>query len=749
MKEFGNDSAFEINTSPHKASIQETANKTETSKETKKILSPQEKVLRILESESVFETINGHTVADIEALKNPALWKRNVNKRIGLDHAKFSPGVAFELLQGMEIIPKDEYEKALQEGRGAHEIPLFNIPASAKDAFDENKIKEKNYALDPWELYSQVPWEKIDTEAKNGDIIGGKELFLATEIFRKLRGHRNENGELMIFDKTMNVFKKITATKLRELGYLSTKDNNSITRTLIMHCPNLLESGLIKLTDFETITNDIGGEISRKEFVSSNPEKPFSVMIDSVRYYIGRNYFIDGEEKIPIQNIKVVILDNKSAGIVKMHNGREELVYTFDLLSNEEKEAKKKVVTSKNEDKQFSNADLSARTSIGKKEISQRLEKYSASAIIPQKKGEGPQKYAERLSGLARYDYVHQVTKKLSAEAGVGIHNLSWREQLQIAEMEYDSGVMEKDQRFMQFAKNYKLNGLRAFLSLEYGQEMGEKILKIGEKFDQSTADAIFTKYAELVDYAQKSGEYLAEQFNINDKDKAQKIAEHLLRRGKVLLSLCADEDLDLEKIYTKLDSIRGEVEIFTATLKSAKDDGMEIVFEIIKDLKIEEKTITKRNNLTQEEKDKLTKIFSDNYKDIFAENPVAYERVLKDFEAEIDDLEGQTVYVMKYKNEIIAFCRFAPISKREVYGGSLNVSKDVQGLSVGDYFIGSTLEKVSREYDIKIKTRKDNPANSNYQKKGFLIIGTHKENDGVEYLDMLLPAKNQLQKAA
>lgn len=343
--------------------------------------------------------------------------------------------------------------------------------------------------------------------------------------------------------------------------------------------------------------------------------------------------------------------------------------------------------------------------------------------------------------------------KLVEMDFNISLSKFDLRTQYQFLQFIKDSGPAKINdvRKFVGISDNKNSNQYRfkAFLSLEHGgQEMGKKILEIGEKFNQTTADTVFAKYAELVGYAQKSGEYLTEKFSINDKNNAQKIAEQLLQRGKALLALCADEDLTPEQIYQKLEDIKGEVEIFTVTLKSAKDDGIKIDFEMVKDLRIEKKVMTARNDLTQEEKDNLIKICTDNYKDIFAKNPEAYERVVKDFRAEIDNLEGQMVYVMKYQNKIIAFCRFAPLSEQEVYGGSLNVSKNVQGLSVGNYFIKSTLDEVSNQYDIRIRTRKDNPANNNYQKKGFLVMGETKADDGVEYYNMLLPAKNQLQKA-
>jgi len=350
------------------------------------------------------------------------------------------------------------------------------------------------------------------------------------------------------------------------------------------------------------------------------------------------------------------------------------------------------------------------------------------------------------------YKYIMSkpIRENLQAEFGFRMQDFSIEEQYYFLQFIKTKAVLEMEgiKNFLNLANGYKdkINRIRSFLSLEHGgQEMGQKILDIGNKFDQETADKIFAKYAQLADYAQDSAKYLSQQFNIQDETQIQKIADHLLRRGKALLSVCAEENLTALQVIEKLEGIKGEVEILSATLKSAKEDGIKINPEIIQGLKIEKRA----DNLNEKEKKAIVKIFQDNYRKIFADNPQAYQRVEDDFLKELENLQNQMVYIMKFNNEVVAFCRFNPLSDSEVYGGSLNVTEEIQGLNIGGYFICNTLKEVSKNYDIIIKTRKDNPANEKYQKEGFVITGEHQETDGVEYFDMLLPGKNILKKAA
>ncbi|NLC31312.1 MAG: GNAT family N-acetyltransferase, partial [Candidatus Moranbacteria bacterium] len=460
---------------------------------------------------------------------------------------------------------------------------------------------------------------------------------------------------------------------------------------------------------------------------------------------VGDDNFVFRGEKIPLENVIITQLDQNIGGVVFDFEGEKVLKYTFPLLSEEEIEQKRKKVSENDSD--LSDKKNNKICRVGKSELEMRLREWNIYSDNPKVAGESTDLYHKRMANLKSFSFVSSRTAKFINQSGVSIHQeLSWREQQWLAVSSYEFGLKGEFDKLCNFGRKYQKNGLRSFLSLEHGgQEMGQKILDIGEKYDQVTADKIFAKYAELADYAQNSARYLAKEFNIKDETKAQEIAEHLLRRGKALLAACAGEDLILEQINQKLENIKGEVEMLSNTLKLAKESGLNINPEIIKGLRIEKRV----GSLSEKEKREVIKIFEDNYKEIFADNPQAFQRVKSDFLKEIENLEGQQIYVMKFNNELIAFCRFKSLTENKVYGGSLNVIKEVQGMAIGGYFINDTLKEVSENHDIVIKTRKDNPANNRYQKEGFIITGEHRESDGVDYYEMLLPQKNSLKKAA
>jgi hypothetical protein len=134
-------------------------------------------------------------------------------------------------------------------------------------------------------------------------------------------------------------------------------------------------------------------------------------MIDGVRYYIDRNYFIYNNDKIPIENIKVSVLDPQTAGIVVKHEGREELKYVFDLLTEEEKKK-----TREEARKRLGQKRVSANIVLNKEELEKRLRPYSATEVIKRKPGESDEEYEKRRTQVSDYGYISRITKKFSYE---------------------------------------------------------------------------------------------------------------------------------------------------------------------------------------------------------------------------------------------------------------------------------------------------------------------------------------------
>lgn len=137
----------------------------------------------------------------------------------------------------------------------------------------------------------------------------------------------------------------------------------------------------------------------------------------------------------------------------------------------------------------------------------------------------------------------------------------------------------EKVEKFIADGKteDAKINRVKSFLSLEFGQDMGDKILSIGESLknplNAGTADLLFSQYAQLAGKTERMADEICQMYNeiffdrtINKVNKDE-IAQTILKRASTLLSVADEklkntEDSDKEAMTRELidDLIRNEL---------------------------------------------------------------------------------------------------------------------------------------------------------------------------------------------
>lgn len=126
---------------------------------------------------------------------------------------------------------------------------------------------------------------------------------------------------------------------------------------------------------------------------------------------------------------------------------------------------------------------------------------------------------------------------------GFVTNNLSVQEQFYF--LQYAKTVRNHEgDRLQAFVQKFGHNALRSFLSLEHGgADMGAKILRIGERYDHDVAAAIFAKYAEIIDVAERAETHVAQQFDDHATVNVRDISEKLLIDAKNLLVISADRE--------------------------------------------------------------------------------------------------------------------------------------------------------------------------------------------------------------
>jgi N-acetylglutamate synthase-like GNAT family acetyltransferase/uncharacterized protein YjaG (DUF416 family) len=312
--------------------------------------------------------------------------------------------------------------------------------------------------------------------------------------------------------------------------------------------------------------------------------------------------------------------------------------------------------------------------------------------------------------------------KKIEDDFHITLKDYSIRTQIQFLNFLSKSTVDNDDVKQLQsFLAKYQDNGLKSFLSLEHGgQEMGEKILKIGEKFDQETAEKIFAKYAQLADFAQDSAQYLSTQFCSNDQNKAQKITDHLLQRGKALLSLCADENMTAESVLKKLDAIKTEVEIFKESFRLVKSGDEEFSLENVHAIQLKIKdgpSVAKEKEMVE----KMKEIYMQNY----ANFPQEFQqKIIASLETRLQNQQAR-FYVLQHGGKAVAFNSFLPQDDDTMHFANFNVDPNYTSSKLGEAMMEASLDSVAKEYAIVAEAVPGLPITKTYlEKKHFQKTG-------------------------
>ena len=293
-----------------------------------------------------------------------------------------------------------------------------------------------------------------------------------------------------------------------------------------------------------------------------------------------------------------------------------------------------------------------------------------------------------------------------------------------------------------------KMNRVKSFLCLEIDKRNGEKIIEIGDKLSQNKSCSVFNKIAKLVDLVEKEKKDMENIFfpgktstdlRRNLIDKAQKIIVDFAD------ALEKDPEKYVDKLLATLDNTKIEIELLHSILKSAKENNENVPFEIIRDLRIETKEIGE--DLTLEEKQEILEISRKNYFDVVFEDELEKAQIVVDdlkkeffpekfLEKKEDEVKNQRAYTLKYKGRVVAFCKFKQIPGKpdELEFTSVNVSPELHGLKVGEYFISKVLEIESKKHIINGDTFVKNAAANKlyFEKVGF---EKEEENESEKYL--------------
>lgn len=336
----------------------------------------------------------------------------------------------------------------------------------------------------------------------------------------------------------------------------------------------------------------------------------------------------------------------------------------------------------------------------------------------------------------------------------------------------WSEGDQERRQRIIDFVKEYKETGISALINfLGNEKTYGEEILAIGEKANSQDAKKIFSKVAELAEWVEKISDELAEAFFDPEKIVRGQTEFANLREAKGVALKSIDkvtgrvseiikdfytkinhkEEIDKNNIKTFLENLENskiQIDILSSLLKTAKENGIRLTLENIKDMRMETHELgdlagSKKAEFREKYEKEVMDMMRKSYTGIFENNPEAKEKVEENFKERFENLEKYRVYVLMFQGEAAAFSVIDPDSKDcekgEVMSESTVVHPDVQKGSMGIEFLRRIFEEELKRPEIEAirgKVRADHPAGGSYDRIGLVADQSRPrfEEKGVEY---------------
>jgi ribosomal protein S18 acetylase RimI-like enzyme len=711
--------------------------------------------LRTLEASGIIEIKDGSMFFDAAGFsKYQGEQWRNVNRRV------FSPQEAVDFFQGMRAYKKvsdpKEQERIIAQGPQA----ILALPKNAREISSEYASQAKDSLLKLWDLRERIKWgDPIAMES--GETTNTFELFFVSKLFDDLQARRNSQGVMEITDPKTGERKPFTIQRFVDIlgikpgvtpkpGERPIGMDKSPLEFLAKYGQNLFKNGIIKRDEIRVLGSSATAEwyLSEKRVGAKTPFVSITTpgTKHHVRYYMGRDKLV-GTDIPRDEHISIVVLDNKTAGVMERRDGKERILFTIDLIGSEEIMQRRQSLREKwgNRGKTARETEVSAGVSVNAQEVQNRMKEYRITSYVSKRPEETAEAYAERISKLSDAQFVIKTFREFFSEIEIGVHQLPWGEQLILA-----NAILEArdPKKLKDFALKFGMQGLRTFLACDYDPKMAGVVLGLGEKNSES-AKVIFEKYNQIINATEEVEDFIKKTFTDSVIGSVVKAKETLLRRAKDLLASYKDRvgkgvTIDVELVSQELDNIKVEILLFASGFKAAAENGR-IDFRKIPGVEF---TIRDSKNISPQDKAEMERIFIANRQGY---SPQLLKETVGEFETALNS-SGKEFFVLKYAGETVSFIRFDQLANGNLYAGSLNVRPEVRGSSIGSAMLHQTLDKKAEAHDIEAVVYGKNPMLRHYTSDfGFQIVGEIPDYHGTGQLfyKLFRPRSESIEKAA
>lgn len=298
------------------------------------------------------------------------------------------------------------------------------------------------------------------------------------------------------------------------------------------------------------------------------------------------------------------------------------------------------------------------------------------------------------------------------------------------------------------FVQKYQHSGLKTFLSLGHGgDDMGQKILDIGERLPLETASKIFKKYAEIIDSVENILFIAEKNFKstIDTKPELlQSIEQSLFRRGAETLARFHENiNQNPDDIIAELGRINADTMTTFAIFKYAAKFGNKLPLEDISGAEFAKRA---GNDFNADEISEMEHIYQLNWKNYG--NQQLIQSVIKKFKESLsgDYSNNEELYLFKKNNQINAFVKFSKLQNNVKYASALNVDQSSKGFGLGEAMMDEALHREAQENILLATCDPFNESNMRYLEKGFVATGFTGDDPPVMNICWNEPMNNHIQ---
>lgn len=482
----------------------------------------RQEMLAFLEKHKIIEILPDSTIVVDTDFFNQPFGDFVSNSNIPRKFPTLTEGSSWQAIclafDGLKVISRNDYEQAQEKGEPIKTKPLFYIPENPNSAFNMQSIKSADFYLGPDILKHNLAAKQI---TESGESVGFLENELAFYIYspRYGNGYRDAEGNLMVWWPKQEKFQPISTGWFKYEMHLFF----GVAKELTLHknpklflsqkTPELVRRNLLTPEDFRMSSGSKASEIFR----STKPITGGVAMLESVRYYFGR-----GKEQ---EKAEATVLAPGLGGVMTIDplSKRRQLGQVFDLLKPGDARLK------------FSSQETSGHISQRADQKTTNTRPFNPEEFYPKHADEDSEAYARRLKAMEDIDYLLAFSDRLSTEAQVNLSKLPFEEQCVIVDAV--KAVKQKPERIISFAREYNLDGLRAFVSCMRSDEYGERVLTIAERYPQSLARDFFHEYSRINFAVQDLGKEIAKIFGEEDSGFVVQFQEALTRRMKDIVN--------------------------------------------------------------------------------------------------------------------------------------------------------------------------------------------------------------------